>query len=334
YRLTDWKVQTAHAFLPVGALNALRRQALEALTDARVESLRIPIRTKTPECRLPTLPATNHRSLIVRTSRVEEIPVLQQAGADVVEWTPDDVREEAMTAAISHRLACRIVLPQVSRTEELAWLRVFLEENSGLFTGIVATNPAHLQLQLPLPCHADASLHVYNPWAAQFLLQAGCQTLTASPELSLAEVKALLACGGDYVLNAYGREQLMLLTHCPVRVGKGLRTGRAHCNLCAQGMGIQGQYLTDRQGYRFPMQPLHTAYGCLIRLYNSVPTDLTNHFAKLRGLCASMRLSFVDEPLAERVDIVMRYRRWMDAETVPAQKVRDTTSAHYFRGVE
>jgi hypothetical protein len=138
--------------------------------------------------------------------------------------------------------------------------------------------------------------------------------VTLSPELTLPRVRALVLKGGAFILGAYGRERLMTLSHCPARVAQGLSTGHAGCDLCGRGDGVDGTELVDRRGVRFPLRRVRTVDACRVRVYNSVPTDVTNRFDALRGLPVGWRVSFVEEPPAERAAVVARIRGLIQGE--------------------
>ena len=65
----------------------------------------------------------------------------------------------------------------------------------------------------------------------------GIERLTASCELNAKELGSLMARGGNYEIECYGRAQLMMLTHCPRRTKAGDRQTDDHCNACEKDGG-------------------------------------------------------------------------------------------------
>ena len=141
------------------------------------------------------------------------------------------------------------------------------------------------------------------------------------------------ACGGNYELEACGRVQLMLLSHCPRRTKAGEERQDAACNACAADGGCPQVY-TDRKGYRFPLRRQRMAHGCVVRLYNSVPTDMSRFARRLHDMGVSLRVSFTDEPLERQKEIVSSYRSILDSGVAVHDVAELATSGHLARGVE
>ena len=106
----------------------------------------------------------------------------------------------------------------------------------------------------------------------------------------------------------------------------------AQCDACAKDGGCPAVY-TDRKGYRFPARRLKTARGCLLRLYNSVPTDLARHADKLHAMGCSLRLSFTDEPLDRQIALVRSYRSVLDTGRA-AHEAQSATAGRFVNPVE
>ena len=139
--------------------------------------------------------------------------------------------------------------------------------------------------------------------------------------------------GGNYEIEAYGKTQLMLLSHCPRRTRNGDECQDAACNACAAKGGVPDVY-TDRKGYRFSARRLRMKHGCVLRLYNSVTTDMAKSAQKLKELGCSLRISFTDESLERQKEIVASYRSVMDRGIPLHGMEENTTAGHLARGVE
>lgn len=75
-------------------------------------------------------------------------------------------------------------------------------------------------------------------------------------------------------------------------------------------------------------------HGCVVRLYNSVPTDMARSAKKLYDAGLSLRLSFTDESLTRQKEIVSSYRRVLDEGVFDHEIMEFSTSGHLARGVE
>ena len=264
------EVHTDGAFVPVSALNSLRRDALDKLAAARIEAFaRQPGRClPPPEITLPEGEAPE--TFVVRT--LAQVEAVKSLNARVV-WYPEDFREERL-ALIPE--GAWLHLPMACEEATLRMLHRFVCDNAHRIGGVVLGSVGQLGLRWPVPIGAGEGIPVMNRRAARLLFDAGCQFATASGELSAAELETLMAGSPPLLVPAYGRAQLMLLHHCPARTALGLTSGHGDCRLCDRHApeALEGTALTDRRGYEFPLMRQRLPEGCLVRLMNSLPTDV------------------------------------------------------------
>ena len=132
----------------------------------------------------------------------------------------------------------------------------------------------------------------------------------------------------------------MHLRHCPLRATRGMKGLHAechHCDGCAPSDRLTGRALVDRKGAAFPLQRLAMPGGCVIQVLNSVPLMPLKRADRLPGAGGWRLLLRSDEP----VEAVVRvYRAALDGDDfrgLPEGEASDgmnTTTGHYFRGVE
>ena len=164
-----------------------------------------------------------------------------------------------------------------------------------------------LGLRWPVPFAAGPGVPVMNREAAELLREEGCAFAWASPELSGEELRALLKASPlPLAAPVYGRTQLMLLHHCPARTALGLREGHKDCRMCDRGdpRSLADHALTDERGYRFPLQRVRLPEGCLIRLLNTLPTDLGDK--GIAGLRAAEMTAESPEEARRILDALLR----------------------------
>lgn len=75
-------------------------------------------------------------------------------------------------------------------------------------------------------------------------------------------------------------------------------------------------------------------HGCVVRLYNSVTTDMAKSSKRIHELGCSFRLSFTGEPLKRQIEIVSSYRSVLDHGSALHTQEENTTAGHLMRGVE
>ena len=323
FELRELTIFTDNAFVPVSALNAIRRDALQALEDQRAADF---ARTSGQEFPLKEYAPTAHdvpEMIIVRDA--VQYDAVRGLDARIV-WYPEDFRREALESGLERMDAgVWLHLPMKCEQATLEMLHAFVTAHADRLGGVVLGSVGQLGMQWPVPYGAGEGVPVMNHLAARTLLEAGCEFVTASGELSGAELDRLLKNTPNTVVPAYGRAQLMLLHHCPARTYLGLSKGHADCRLCDHGNAdaLAGTAFTDRRGVRFPLMRMRLPEGCLVRLMNSVPTDVVS---KVRHAGYTPLMTLGEEhgaALAEAISV------WQGARST-----METTSAHWSRPVE
>ena len=332
YVLSSLQLKGEGAFMTAGALNALRRSALDEMRAARTAVKPYKSRREQTDC---SLGFGHEQLLIVQGEKLEHAQELLECGADLFYWYPQNYTKASLERTLLNCPEAKpvLVLPAVTYTQELETLYGFVCANSRRLSGVQVSNIGQLDYDWPVPVVGGQGLNVLKRSAAQFLTASGIKRLTASCELSLGELKSLVSEGGSFEVEVYGRTQLMLLSHCPRRTKAGALCQDSACHACSDENGCTDIY-TDRKGYRFPAYRLKMDHGCLVRLYNSVPTDMIRSAKKLRQTSCSIRLAFTDEPFMHQKELVRSYRAVLDGKEPLHAPKEGATSGHLMRGVE
>jgi len=300
--------------LSAGAINGLRRQALEKLAEQLSQP---PVRGIWPrrtflEAPLPACEAPSDRlKLTCSIARADQLTAELAENAEAV-YIPLDLLDTMELAPFAQRTKLFAVLPRIYRTEDEAVFRAKLENTSEL-TGVVVGNLGHLPIVdgLPLEVRGDFGLNVFNSRALLFLREQGLQTATVSFELRHQQVRDLrkyLPCEAI----VYGRLPLMITENCAA----ANRTG------CSHGAGCT---LTDRTGAEFPVL---CAYGCRNEIQNSKVLFLADKPEYLNCGLTYARLRFTTESPQECLAVLRRYLGQSD--WAPA----DFTRGLFYRGVD
>ena len=324
FSLRALTVQTAGAFVPVSALNQLRREACQQLAEARIAAFaRKAGREETADNLIyPDTPDAPSMAIV----RTREQADAMQGAADLLVWYPEDFRADALESGLRDMPdGVWLQLPTVCEEKTLDALDAFVQRNAGKLGGIVLGSVGQLGRTWNVPMGAGSGIPVMNRRAAQFLLEQGCRFVTASSELSGAELRTLMQNHPPVVVPAYGREQLMLLHHCPARTYLGLTKGHAACRMCDQHSpdALAGQTLTDRRGTVYPLLRQRLPEGCLVRLMNALPT---NNIRRVRQAGYAPMMVLTTENAQEAADV----RAVMDGE----MRELEGTSNHWNRPVE
>ena len=283
--------------VPLSALNALRRQVLDGLTAKRTAlpqrrhgAYKLGARYENYRGE-PDLYVSLRRAGQLTFELTKAKPSLITLPAEEIAAHPDDVK-----AAIGRGVPVAAVLPRICFDRELPGLRRELEacKEAGVTDAYVG-NLGHVPLckELGFTLRGDFGLQVFNSQGVKEYKRLGFQSVTASFELKLAQIRDL-AKAVDTEIIAYGRLPLMITENCAVKN----QTGKCVCS--------NVNLLTDRKGVRFPVE---RAYGCRNEILNANKVFLADKAAdwKKAGLRA-IRLLFTTENGVECVQVLEAYR--------------------------
>ncbi len=334
YEITNIEIEAdENAFYPVSALNALRRDALAALEQSGVP------RRATAPMAMPDVPreAAKKPLLMAQSGDVAALRRALALGADIAVFAPRDVRPGALSALDLSEAGGRLALavPAVLTAEALDGLNAWARTQP--FEMTFLSNIGQMGLDWPGERIGDYLLNVGNNLSVAQLSEWGLDGYAPSVELTAGQVAAL---GGRKHLVVWGRLPLMHLRHCPLRAAKGMKGPHAdcrHCDACPPGDRLDGRALVDRKGAAFPLRRLAMPGGCVVQALNSAALMPLRHMNRLPE-ARSWRLLLDDGDPVEAV--VRAYRAALDGEdfkALPEWSVLDgmnTTTGHYFRGVE
>ncbi|MDO5435373.1 MAG: U32 family peptidase [Clostridia bacterium] len=297
-------VETENAFVPVSALNALRRETLERLSQERADAFAY---DTSGEGNVPDddIPARDLPEMVIYR---DPAGIRPEAGRRAILY-PEDYRTDALEKTLNE---CPdgiwLHLPPVCEESTLTGLARLTERFSEKLGGVVLGSIGQLGIDWKVPYGAGAGIPVLNRQAVRFLLDEGCEFVTASPELTERETRALCAGKAPVTVRAYCREQLMILHHCPARTLLGLTKGHRECTMCDRNTdeALRGSFLTDRRGAKLPLERIRLPEGCLVRVRNIAVTDILQH---CDGLYRTM-------------------------EDLPGEENAEHTSGHWYRATE
>jgi putative protease len=312
------------AFFPLSEVNALRRDALEKLTDLRcafsrtagkIGAVSVPrVRVARPELR-------------AQSGDVDALLLAIASGADAAVYAPEDMRD--LDAALKLRRFW-LAVPEVMRAEELTQINEWAARNAGRIAGVYLSNVSHLDLSWPGERVADYPLNIASDLAVSAV---DADAYAPSVELTARQIEAL---GGKKDIVVYGRLPLMQLRHCPYRAAERLPGLHRDCRVCDRDGAGRLPDLIDRTGARFPLRRLAYASGCVVQVLNSVPIMLLRHVDKLPE-AAIWRIFVEKDDAAMAARLYRAARDGRDYKVLPEWEKMDamkSTTGHYFRGVE
>jgi putative protease len=332
-------------FAPVSELNRLRQQAVDELLTRRdwAESERMRVRQEHVTASVATVPNSGsiplpRARLVAEVYRVEDARQAADAGANEVVFDPflrHPVPPVNRVRTLADELAgrgvqLRLRTPTIVRPEDRPALDKWLSLDLPLLSG-------HVGLACELASSgrdvvADYAVNCFNQHTAAELFARGVRTITASVELTVDELRQLVApwSGSGFEMLIYGRPEGMTIEHCVLSAAFDRQPTTCR-DLCVKKHPVVS--LSDPAGYTFPVA---TDSDCRNRLLHSRPIEGSEFIPRLLEMgIRSYRAVFnvPDEPVAE---LVAAYRRILDAQTgqTPRSLVgQEFTRGHFARAV-
>lgn len=326
FRAEDVQVQMdADIFLPVSALNALRRSLTEALEAQSLPRYASPVE-------ITTAPRRDVKEIQHQLEAVVSTPEQLQAVIGKVErvylrqeyFRPEELeRYRQQTYGTQTEIA--LALPYITRTK--ASERVFEELKSWKQAGIRRVLAHHLGEILPvlsmgIAAEGGIGIPVMNEASSAEWTQ-HIQGFTWSIELSMKELRAV-SYDDRGACVVYGRIPVMLTEQCPAK----------EAGYCGK-KGPEPLALVDRMGEAWPLE--RHCQDCYTVLYLNRPIWLAHKPAWLQELPGkNLRMYFAEEDGARTAAVADLYRRALE-QGIPAGEEdapESFTLGHYEKGVE
>ena len=270
-------------FLSIGALNKLRREAVEKLSEIRAENGRNKKLEYSPEKTEPV--RTKEPEIYIKLNNAEQIP----GGISCVKGII--LPFECDFSALPDGVQKIADLPRYITDESKVINRLKELKSKGIKKAYCGNLSAIiLAKEEGFRVIASNGLNCANGESIKALKGIGVDEAVLSAEVNISAAKAL---SGDIKkgIFAYGRLPLMLTRNCPV---KNVKT----CAECGKK-----SFLTDRKGIAFPV----TCRQGYSEIFNSKPIYLADKRDDLSGFDFIV-LSFTDESKAEVERIINDYK--------------------------
>lgn len=354
FEFTELEAEVCGAlFLPVQALNELRREGFEALTEA----IQNQWRRKAPEagevqngadsgekssraagCAGPVPDESAGKRPMYLTVSAETgdqlsaalaVPEVRRICLDASSFQPERWAE---LVQLIHQAGkeCYLTLPHIFRTHAIGFFRTYRSclELAG-FDGLLIRAFEEIQWmreeQISFSASFDASVYAWNHGAVHTLKEEQAAFITAPWELNSRELEPVFeACrreGLPAELIVYGRAPMMVSAQCITKTVKG-------CSKCPSLL-----WMKDRTGARLPVQN-HCAF-CYNTILNPLPVSLHGCADSVKRLAPEgLRLCFTIETGEETKAVLNAFA----AEFIRGENAEppftEFTRGHFRRGVE
>ncbi len=329
-----------NVFLPVQALNRLRREALEELCSAvtgrfrrksgeahkntEAEGTERAVRAKAPEFAVSVSDMDQFREALALVQEKREAGVETPFGIYLAaeEFDPGQWKELADRC---HKAgsACYLMMPRIFRSQAEQFFLAHMEElkNAGFDAIGVGSmeEPGFLRKYLPeMEQYFDHGMYVFNHRAENAMKAYGASRVTLPVELNARE---LSDAGVRGELIVYGYLPMMVSAQCVKKTMEGC-TGRPEV-----------LYLRDRKGKAFPVK--NQCRFCFNTIYNESPLSLlglSGEAARLSPAAYRINLTLEDRETAKRV-LRSFYGEYMEGKKQDPPS-GNFTRGHFKRGVE
>lgn len=342
--MKDIRVETSgNVFMPVKAVNELRRRALEALEDKIKASIkRTLISDVSKEDEGKVLSSKDKQNNLMQSSRK---PAFYIGFAETKEQYEALLKEDFVKRVVlpytwilkenaKDMSACKNVgkelyfrLPAVCRNQSFDKIAQAVENcrKFGFVDGFYVNQTDSLAWMRKhaddFTCVGDLNLYAANnvsvDWLADF-----ADGFTVSAELNKDELRHMNLKNGEMIL--YGRTPLMHTANCVFLTEEE----------CQKSGNKRTGTVIDRTGAKIPFRTHCEEAVCYNTIYNSVATSLHKHSVILEQLgVKAYQLRFTVENKAEAEEVLAVYRRISAGKTVEEVPFQ-YTNGHFLRGVK
>lgn len=346
FALTEVTAWDETKMIPASVLNELRRDAVAKLTETILDDYQRPAAgTAAPMLERADVPQKGKAmELVVRCDTVDAVRAAAEQGADIIIFGGESYHhrpflnadwQQAVKAAHDHQTALWAGTPRIVDESHRAAVQQELERAvdsgiDGIYAGAMAVFTMAKRVGKGLPVRADWSLNIFNSQAASAYAALGCQSVTASLEATLRQMRDMARkdpCPIEAVVE--GRVEMMVTESCVISSFAGNGQKKGCPNICQGG----AYALRDRRDEDFPVA---TDQYCRNHILNSRDLDMAPYYKDLvRAGLAAIRIEGRGRSPKWLAEQVSRYRRLCDGtETLVLGKEDQTvTRGHFFHGI-
>ena len=313
-----------NAFLPISAINELRREGLKILEDkilsGSIERVKVDNKLEGHKNNLK-----REKSLVkVFFNKFEDLKRTDLNKIDEIIIRAKDL--EKFKKSYGNR-EVSIYLDKFYSYDELERLRTYILKNKNI-KGLWINNLSEYYIFKDdgLELNADLGLNIFNRISLDFFKELGFKSATLSPEMNSGQIQNIIK-GEDMEVNviSYGRVPVMTMKHCPYSIEKNCVDER-NCPTCK----FKNYLLRDEKSVDFEVLRQNT----FTEIFNSYPILLDAYENKLKENKIS-HLLLADEFTNEVIDLYKNYKEedFYKLKEKLEDKYKEVTKGHINRGI-
>ncbi len=311
YHLADLNVDLGgEGFLPVSALNGLRREAVEGLTALRAQAparriesvLNVSAAASSPVVTEPRL------HVLVRTSEQLDAALAEAPDSITLDYLELYGLKPSVERVRAAGIAVRVASPRILKPTEQNLQKFLLSLNAGILVrsgGLLEGLQDSGETELT----GDFSLNAANVLTARALLELGLQRLTPTHDLNAQQTTELAGLVGPGRLEviAYGHLPVFHTEHCVFC--RFLSDGTDYTN-CGHPCESHRIALRDERGRTHPVM---ADVGCRNTVFEGRPQIAAAHLTDwLAAGLRHLRLEFVHETPEQVREVIRAHRAFLN----------------------
>lgn len=315
-----------NAFLPISAINELRREATKILENKILEGSidRLEVENKLEKKNFERQNKDHRSKIKVFFNKFKDLENSSLKDIDEVIIRVKDL--EKFNKKYKNR-EVSIYLDKFYSYLELENLRDYILKNQNV-RGIWVNNLSEYYIFKDdgLEINGDLGLNVFNKVTSDFLYDLGLKSITLSPELNSGQIQKITN-KNDAEINviSYGRLPVMTMKHCPFSVIKNCKDEKS-CPTCK----YKNYLLRDEKNVDFEVLRQNT----FTEIFNSYPILLDGYVNKLLENKVSL-LILADEFTDQVVKLYKNYKEdeFKNIKKKLEDKYQQVTKGHINRGI-
>lgn len=315
-----------NAFLPISAINELRREATKILENKILEGSidRFEIENKLENKNFERQNKDHRSKIKVFFNKFKDLEKSSLKDIDEIIIRAKDL--EKFNKKYENR-EVSIYLDKFYSYYELENLREYILKNQNV-RGIWVNNLSEYYIfkDDSIEINGDIGLNVFNKVTSDFLCDLGLKYITLSPELNSGQIQKIIN-KNDAEINviSYGRVPVMTMKHCPFSVIKNCKDEK-NCPTCK----YKNYLLRDEKNVDFEVLRQNT----FTEIFNSYPILLDGYVNKL--LENKVNLLILADEFTD--DVVKLYKNYKEDDFKKIKKklenkYQQVTKGHINRGI-
>lgn len=341
FEFSEFEVEMEGAlFLPMQALNDLRRKGIEALEQAILRPFRRAERlSRASETHVPSEGLDKHvpfQGIFVSVEEPEQLeaayshPAVRRIYLDANAisriWEPASAKliQEFVGTAHGQGKEIYLALPHIFRSRtrkqyEDAYEQIFGQGFDGILVRNYESYAFLREHHYAGNIVTDYNLYQFNRYAKQFWQEENVESMTAPLELNRVELKEVGLENSELV--AYGYLPMMVSAQCVIKTVKGCKKQKGRFTF------------TDRYQKTFTVK--NNCDYCYNMIYNTAPVMLTDQKEEIQELSPkAIRLHFTIESKSETERILCLYEDIFCKNEPATEPEQEFTRGHFKRGIK